>query len=85
MKFINSARFMESSLSNNPAEEIHKIKCEDWNCFLEYKIVNDNVIKYKRLFCNKNYSNKIDVKLKKNDFGIYLSSLIIILINVFCC
>ena len=35
MKFINSARFMESSLSNNPAEEIHKIKCEDWNCFLE--------------------------------------------------
>ena len=32
IKFINSARFMSSSLSNlidNLAEEIHKIKCKD--------------------------------------------------------
>ena len=27
--------------------------------------MNDNVIKYKRLSCNKNYSNKVHVKLKK--------------------
>ena len=51
MKFIssakfNSARFMESLLSNivdNLVEGIHKIKCKDCNCFLEYKSVKDNL------------------------------------------
>ena len=40
---------MESSLSNladNLAEEIHKIKCKDCECFLEYETVKDNLIKY---------------------------------------
>ena len=35
--FINSARFMASSLSNlvdNLAEGVHKIKCKDCDCFL---------------------------------------------------
>ena len=27
---------------------------------LEYENVNDNLIKYKSLSCNKNYSNKIE-------------------------
>ena len=39
IKFIDSARFMASSLSNlvdNLAEGIRKIKCKDCNCFLEY-------------------------------------------------
>ena len=47
------------------AEGIHKIKCKDCNCFLEYKSINDNLIKYKCLSFNRNYSNKIDEKLKK--------------------
>ena len=41
IKFINSARFMATSLSNlvdNLAEGIHKIKCEDCDCFLELKV-----------------------------------------------
>ena len=68
IKFIDSARFMATSLSNlvdNLREGIHKIKCKDCDCFLEYESVKDNLIKYKYLSCNKNYSNKIDEELKK--------------------
>ena len=39
-EFIDSARFMVSSSSNlvdNLTEEIHKIKCEDCDCFLKYE------------------------------------------------
>ena len=63
IKLFDSTRFMTSLLSNlanNLAEGIHKIKCKDCNCFLEYKSVNDNLIKYKFLSCTKNYSNKTD-------------------------
>ena len=41
IKFIDSARFIVSSLSNlvdNLAEGIHKIKCKDCDFFLEYKV-----------------------------------------------
>ena len=65
---MDSARFMASSLSNlvdNLAERVHKIKCKNCDCFLEYESVNDNLIKYKCLSCNKNYSNKLDENLKK--------------------
>ena len=56
IKFIDSARFMATSLPNlvhNLTEEIHKIKCKDCDCFLEYESVKDNLIKYKCLSCNK--------------------------------
>ena len=59
---------MANSLSNlvdNPGEEIHKIKCKDCDCFLEHESVRDNLIKYKCLSCNKDYSNRIDEKFKK--------------------
>ena len=39
IKFIGSAIFMATSLSNlvdNLTEGIHKIKCKDCDCFLEY-------------------------------------------------
>ena len=39
-KVVDSARFMASSLSNlvdNLAKGIHKIKCKDCDCFLEYE------------------------------------------------
>ena len=67
-KFIDSSRFMATSLSNlvdNLTEGIHKIKCKDCDCFLEYESVKDNFIKYKCFSCNRNYSNKIDKELKK--------------------
>ena len=59
---------MASSLLNLVdylAEEIHKIKCKGCDCFLEYESFKDNLIKYKCLLCNKDYSNKLDEKSKK--------------------
>ena len=68
IKFIDSARFMASSLSNlvgNLTEEIHTTKCKDCDCFFEYERVKDILIKYECLSCNKDYSNKLDEELKK--------------------
>ena len=65
---IDSLRFTATPLSNfvdNLKERIHKSKFKDCNCFLEYENVKDNLVKYKRLSCNKNYSNKNDEELKK--------------------
>ena len=59
---------MTSSLSNlvvNFAEGIHKIKCKDCDYLLEYESLKGNLIKYKCLSFNKDYSNKLDEKLKK--------------------
>ena len=74
IKFIDSARFMASSLSNlvdNLSEGIHKIKCKDCDCFLEYESVKDNLIRYKCLSYNKDYSNKLYEKLKKRFKGTF--------------
>ena len=45
-KFIDSARFKVSSLSNlvyKLTEGIHKIKCKDCSSFIEHKSVKDNL------------------------------------------
>ena len=68
LKLIDSARFMATSLSNladNLTEGIHKIKCKDCNCLLQYESAKENSIKCKCSSCNKNYTNKIDEELKK--------------------
>ena len=65
---------MATSLSkhfDNLAEGIHKIKFKDCGCFLEFESLKDDLIKYKYLSCNKDYSNKLDGELKpkfKNAF-----------------
>ena len=59
---------MASSVADpvgNLAEGIHKIECKDCSCIIEYEIVKDHLIKYKCLSYNKDYSNKVDEKLKK--------------------
>ena len=46
-KFIDSARFLASSLSNlidYLTKGIHKTKCKNCDCFLEYKCVEGNLI-----------------------------------------
>ena len=46
-----------SNLVNNLTEGIHKTKCKDCDCFLEYESVKDNLMKKKYLSCNKVYLN----------------------------
>ena len=56
MKYIDSARFTTCSLSHlvdNLTKVIHKIKCTDSYCFVEYESVKDSLIKNKCLSCNK--------------------------------
>ena len=67
-KFIYSVRLMTCFLSNladNLAEGIHKIRCKYCDCFLEYESVKNNLIKYKYLSCNKDYSKRLDEELQK--------------------
>ena len=78
INFIGKARFIATLLSNivdNLTEEIHKIKCKDCECFLEYESVREMSIKYKCTSCNKNYSNKINEELRKR-FKTHLGFLI---------
>ena len=52
---------MATSLSNLVdilTKGIHKIKCKDCDCFLDYVSVKDNLLKYKCLSCIKDYSKK---------------------------
>ena len=59
---------MTSSLSNlvdNLTEAIHKTKCKDCDCFIEFKSVKDNLIKHKCSSGNQGYSNKLDEELEK--------------------
>ena len=78
---------MASSLSNlvdNLAEGIHKVKCKDFDYFLEYESVKDNLIKYKFLSSNKDYSNMLEENFKK-PFKNTFQFLIMISMNLFCC
>ena len=74
IKFIDSERFMASSLSNlvdNFAEGIHKITWRYCACFFEYESVKDNLIKYKCLSCNEDYLSKLNEELKKRFVKIF--------------
>ena len=55
--------FSLSNLLNNVAEEVYKITCKDCNHFRESESDSNNLIKYKFLFCNKNYSSNVDKKI----------------------
>ena len=68
IRFIDSTKFMATLVSNlvdNLAEGVHKIKCKNCDCFLERESFKCNSIKYKCLYCNKDYSNKIYQEFKK--------------------
>ena len=81
LQFMDSARFMARSLSNlvsNLSEGIHRIECKYehddkecetkykyCDCFLEYTNCKDDLIECKCLYCNKDYQEKFDEKLKE--------------------
>ena len=70
-----------SNLVNNISEGTHKFKCKCshndkkcetcrikykyCNCFLENTNFQDDLLEYKFLFCNKNYQQKFDGKLRE--------------------
>ena len=76
-----------SNLISNIVEGIHKIKYKYWrdnktcetsrieykycNCFLEYTNFKDNLIEHKCFYCNKNYQQKFDKKLKEGLLNTY--------------
>ena len=87
-------KFMASSLSNlvdDLTERIHKIKCKDSGCFLQYENAKGNLMIYKCLSCNGRYSKKLYEKLKKkfkntfkfanNDINKFIF-LVLILMNI---
>ena len=86
IKITDIDRFMESSLSHlvdNPVKRIHKFKCKDCNSFLEYEIFIHDLINFKCLSCNKNYSKKINT-IRETDSKTHLNFLTILII-LFCC
>ena len=76
-----------SNLVNNLSQRIHKIKlkyghddkkCETCrikykfcDCFLELINFKDDLIEYRCLFCNKDYQQKCDEKLKERILNAY--------------
>ena len=67
-KFIDSARFMASPVSNlvdNLTGGIHKIKCTKFFFFLKYRCAKSNLIVYECLSYNKWYSKKLNEGQKK--------------------
>ena len=60
-----------SNLVDNLIEGTHKTKWKNYDCFLEYESVKDNLIKYKCLSYNKDYFKKLDEKLKKQFKNIF--------------
>ena len=82
IKFTDSSRFMASSLSSlvdNNAGGIYKIKCNNCDCFLEHENVKD-----KRDLAKKIIQTSL-MKNHKSDSRAQLSFLIMASINLFCC
>ena len=96
LQFIDSTRFMASSLSNfvnNLSEEIHRIKCKFGHydkcqtCGIKYRYCNcflEYIKEYKCFCCNKNCQHKFDEKLKEK-FLIHTNFLTTTIISLFYC
>ena len=87
IKFIDSYRFMSSSLSkrvDNLSEGISNNKCLDCKCCLDYIKIKNEILLLKCFNCNNYYKKKFNKDLIKN-LKIHIVFVIMILINLFCC
>ena len=74
IKFIDSFRFMSSSLSilaDNLSEGLHSDKCTDCKSYLDYMITKDEQLIFRCFDCKKNYKKDSNKELIKRFANIY--------------
>ena len=74
IKFIDSCRFMSTSLSNlvsNLSEGLHNDMCIACKSSLDYMATKDEQLIFRCLRCKKNYEKKINKELSQSFANIY--------------
>ena len=74
IKFIDSFRFMSSSLSSlvdDLSERLHSDKCTDCKSCLDYMITKDDQLSFRCFECKKNYKKDFNKELTKRFANIY--------------
>ena len=74
LKFIDSFRFMSSSLSNlvdNLSDRLHSDDCTDCKSYLGYMSIKDDQLIYRCFDCKKNYEKDFNEELIKRFINTY--------------
>ena len=75
IKFIDSLRFISSSLSNlvdNLSEGLHSDKCTDCKSCLDCMVSKDDQLTFRYFECKKNYKKDFNKELIKRFAYIYI-------------